>query len=199
MTIRLQILQNQPEHIWNQRITKPAQLSLHPSQVLKRDTGKGDRFKADWQARKGARLKTWQWQVLATVFFLVRKADMEGNWFFFSPLWEMSFSTRPWQFSNDGRLDTIKCDTRKAWLRSFFFSPEECQRQYECMITAAAERPICHSVCLTAQRPWNCPEVAIGWPLAKIQSRLLKGNTSKSDSVNLLLWHACTEKAPDYP
>lgn len=121
MTIRLQILQNQPEHIWNQRITKPEQLSLHPSQVLKRDTGKGDRFKADWQARKGARLKTWQWQVLATVFFLVRKADMEGNWFFFSPLWEMSFSTRPWQFSNDGRLDTIKCDTRKAWLRSFFF------------------------------------------------------------------------------
>lgn len=54
-----------------------------------------------------------------------KKCRYGGKLIFFSPLWEMSFSTRPWQFSNDGRLDTIKCDTRKAWLRSFFFSPEE--------------------------------------------------------------------------
>lgn len=152
------------------------------------------------KARKGARLRTWQWQVLATVFSssekqLWREAD------FFSPLWEMSFSTRPWQFSNDGRLDTISVthEKRDSDRFFFFFSWRICQRQYECMIAAAAERPIWHSVCITARLPWNCPEVAMWWPLAKAQSRWLRGSTSKSDSVNLLLWHACTERAPDYP
>lgn len=33
--------------------------------------------------------------------------------FFFYPLWEMSSSTLPWQFSNGGRLDTTKCDIKK--------------------------------------------------------------------------------------
>lgn len=200
MTIRLQILQNQPEHIWNQWITKTVLLSLHPSQVLKRDIGKGGQIQS-WlvKARKGARLKTWQWQVLATVFFLVRKADMEGSWFFFTPLGNVIFHTAlavfKWWQTGHNKVWHMESVTQII----FFFSWRICQRQCECMIAAAAERPICHSVCITAQRLWNCPEVAIWWPLAKTQSLLLKGNTSKNDSVNLLLWHACTEKAPDYP
>lgn len=152
------------------------------------------------KARKGARLRTWQWQVLATVFSSSEKQLWREADFFFTPLGNVIFHTalavfKWWQTGHN------KCDTRKAWLRSFFFfsSWRICQRQYECMIAAAAERPIWHSVCITARLPWNCPEVAMWWPLAKAQSRWLRGSTSKSDSVNLLLWHACTERAPDYP
>lgn len=169
-------------------------------QVLKRDTGKGDRFKADLSRRERGPDSELDNGKSSLLCFPRKKSSYGGKLIFFSPLWEMSFSTRPWQFSNDGRLDTISVTHEKRDSDRFFFSSWRiCQRQYECMIAAAAERPIWHSVCITARLPWNCPEVAMWWPLAKTQTRWLKGNTSKSDSVNLLLWHACTERAPDYP
>lgn len=200
MTIRLQILTKSARtHL--KSADHEARAAFFASHRCWRETQeKGTDSKLTCQGEKGGQTQNLTMASPRYCVFLVRKAAMEGSWFFFSPLWEMSFSTRPWQFSNDGRLDTISVTHEKRDSDRFFFSSWRiCQRQYECMIAAAAERPIWHSVCITARLPWNCPEVAMWWPLAKTQTRWLKDNTSKSDSVNLLLWHACTERAPDYP
>lgn len=200
MTIRLQILTKSARtHL--KSADHEARAAFFASHRCWRETQeKGTDSKLTCQGEKGGQTQNLTMASPRYCVFLVRKAAMEGSWFFFSPLWEMSFSTRPWQFSNDGRLDTISVTHEKRDSDRFFFpSWRICQRQYECMIAAAAERPIWHSVCITARLPWNCPEVAMWWPLAKTQTRWLKDNTSKSDSVNLLLWHACTERAPDYP
>lgn len=199
MTIRLQILTKSARtHL--KLADHEACAAFFASHRCWRETQeKGTDSKLTCQGEKGGQTQNLTMASPRYCVFLVRKAAMEGSWFFFTPLGNVIFHTalavfKWWQTGHN------KCDTWKAWLRSFFFSSWRiCQRQYECMIAAAAERPIWHSVCITARLPWNCPEVAMWWPLAKTQTRWLKGNTSKSDSVNLLLWHACTERAPDYP
>lgn len=103
----------------------PVLFSRHPSQTLKRDIRKGDRFKADLSRREKGPASKLDNGKSSLLCFPCMKSRYGGKLiFFFSPLWEMSLSTVPWQFSNDGRLDTITCDTRKAWLRTFF-PPEE--------------------------------------------------------------------------
>lgn len=86
---------------------------------------KGTDSKLTCQGEKGGQTQNLTMASPRYCVFLVRKAAMEGSRFFFSPLWEMSFSTRPWQFSNDGRLDTISVTHEKRDSDRFFFSPPE--------------------------------------------------------------------------
>lgn len=82
---------------------------------------KGTDSKLTCQGEKGGQTQNLTMASPRYCVFLVRKAAMEGSRFFFSPLWEMSFSTRPWQFSNDGRLDTISVTHEKRDSDRFFF------------------------------------------------------------------------------
>lgn len=87
---------------------------------------KGTDSKLTCQGEKGGQTQNLTMASPRYCVFLVRKAAMEGSRFFLTPLGNVIFHTalavfKWWQTGHN------KCDTRKAWLRSFFFffSPPE--------------------------------------------------------------------------
>lgn len=122
MTIRLQILTKSARtHLKSADHEARAAFSLHPSQVLKRDIGKGDRLKADLSRREQGPDSELDNGKSSLLCFPRKKSSYGGKLiFFFTPLGNVIFHTalavfKWWQTGHN------KCDTRKAWLRSFFF------------------------------------------------------------------------------
>ena len=98
--------------------SKPYALFFTSIKVLNRHVRKGDRVKTD---NVKLVLLCFSWTKSRYGIQLI---------FFFYPLWEMSSSTLPWQFSNGGRLDTTKCDKKRKSMTQIIFSFRICQWQY---------------------------------------------------------------------
>jgi hypothetical protein len=192
--------QNKAEHMRNQQIVNSGLFSLPPSRMLKRNVRKGDRFKTDLSRQERGQTQHLTMASPCCCVFLVWKADkMEAVFFSPTPLGNVIFHTalavfKWWQTGHNKvwhtesvtqtippTLKEYVSDNMTAWL----------QLQLRDQFGTLSAMQHCS--------PETALQVAIWWPLAKTQSRLLKRNISKSDSVNLLLWHACTEKGPDYP
>lgn len=120
MTIRLQILTKSARtHL--KSADHEARAAFFASHRCWRETQeKGTDSKLTCQGEKGGQTQNLTMASPRYCVFLVRKAAMEGSWFFFTPLGNVIFHTalavfKWWQTGHN------KCDTRKAWLRSFFF------------------------------------------------------------------------------